>query len=222
MWWLLALILTSCSALAATPNETIEQLIAEAWQPLDVRVEWEFRKSSRQDLEPGIEYSITQPRPVRLTGNLTLKLAGLDVDGHQHTIPVSGKAKIFGHGFTVSEYVSAGETIKTEQIIAAELEWTRVNGQPLTELDTESEHVAARGLVPGRTICMNDLRATPVVLKDQPVTLELSDDSIIISLAGRALKDGAVGDEIPVSVELEHTKRYRGVVVDKSTVRFIQ
>ncbi|MBU0691827.1 flagellar basal body P-ring formation chaperone FlgA [bacterium] len=222
MPFLLALILISCSALANEPEAIIERLVAEAWKPLTVRVEWTFRESSRRDLKPGIEYAIANPKPIRLAGNLTLKLEGSDASGKLHSLPVIGQAQIFGDGFTVIDYISAGENIEPEQVRQTELEWTRLNGQPVTDFGSEADLIAVRGLVPGRTICIDDLKAAPVIRKDQPVTLELSDNLITISLAGRALKDGAVGEEIPVSVELEHTKRYRGIVVDKTTVRFIQ
>jgi flagella basal body P-ring formation protein FlgA len=219
---LLALLLIPDALFADPAQTTIEKLIADAWKPLEVRVEWTFKKSSKQDLNPSIEYRIAQQRPIRFAGNLILKLEGIDAAGRVHSIPISGKARIFGKGFTVTEYIGAGEMVEPERIAETELEWTRLNDVPVTEFNSEISFIAAHGLVPGRTICRNDLKLAPVITKDQPVTLELCDNAITISLVGRALKAGAVGEEIPVAVELEHTKRYRGIVVNETTVRFIQ
>ena len=222
MLLLLVSLIAFSSCFANESNAIVEQLIAETWKPLEVRVEWEFRKSSKQDLNSQFEYSIVQPKPTRFSGNLTLKLEGVSPKGETVVIPVSGKAKIFGIGFTPTEFVSAGETLQSDQLNEIELEWSRLNGEPLTEFESASSSIAARGLVPGRTICIDDIKPMPVILKDQPVILELSSNTVTISLSGRALKDGSIGDEIPVTVELQRTKRYRGIVVDETTVRFIQ
>ena len=219
---LLALFLISNVSFAEQANTIIENLISEDWKPLDVRVEWTFRKSSRQDLNPAIEYRIAQPQPTRFAGNLILKLEGVDSEGRLQTVPVSGKAKIFGRGFTTNKYITSGTKVSFDQLDRTELEWTRLNNQPVTQFEPADNYIAARGLVPGRTICKNDLKPEPVILKGQSVTLEMSDNTITISLVGRALADGSVGENIPVAVELEHTKRYRGIVVNETTVRFIQ
>ncbi len=219
---LLALFLVANTVSAEPAGEIIQNLIAEAWKPLEVRVEWTFRKSSKQDLNPAIKYQIARPEPTRLAGNMILRIEGIDSTGSLLSIPVSGEARIFGESYTVNNYTSAGKSIDFEEITQVELEWTRLNDLPITEFKTEADFIAARGLIPGRTICQKDLKPAPVIIKDQPVTLELSDNSITISLVGRALKDGSIGEEIPVAVELSHTKRYRGIVVNEKTVRFIQ
>jgi flagella basal body P-ring formation protein FlgA len=220
---LFAILMLPGFALAADfTDHVIESLIAEAWKPLDVRVEWTASGSSKLDLDSLCEYHITSPKPLRLAGNLTLKLVGVDSLNRENAVVTKGTAKIFGKSFSPLHYISAGDSVKAEQLASIEMEWTRLHEQPLIQIDNEETYRAARGLVPGRPICEHDLKLAPVVMKNRQVTLQMINDNVTIGLIGHALEDGAVGDEIMVRVELEQSKRYRGVVVDENTVRFIQ
>jgi flagella basal body P-ring formation protein FlgA len=219
---LFAILMLPGFALADYTGDVIESLIAEAWKPLDVRVEWKASGFSKQDLDSLASYHISSPKPLRLAGNLTLKLIGVDSVNREFTFVLKGTAKIFGQSFSPLHYISVGDSVKTKQLASVEMEWTRLHEPPLIQLDSSTTYRAARGLVPGRPICEKDLKLTPVVMKDRQVTLQMINDNITIGLIGFALEDGAVGDEILVRVELEQSKRYRGVVVDENTVRFIQ
>jgi flagella basal body P-ring formation protein FlgA len=219
---LFAILILPGLALADFTGDVIESLIVEAWKPLDVRAEWKFSGSSRQNLDSAYTYLISSPMPMRLAGNLTLKLIGVDSLNQEHAVVVNGIAKVFGKSYSPIHYISVGDTVEAGQLATIELEWTRLYAQPLIQIANDATYRAARGLVPGRPICKDDLKLAPIVTKDQQVTLQMINDNITIGLIGRAMEDGAAGDEITVRVELEQSKRYRGVVVDENTVRFIQ
>jgi flagella basal body P-ring formation protein FlgA len=207
---------------ASSGKEIVEALIIEEWAPLPARVEWTFRGTSAMRFPEQVDFRLDKPLPRHLAGSLTLVLKGLSTSGDALSFPISGIAKIYGPSFTPQEFIAAGKEIQPAKLIKTELEWTNLRGTPVLSFDKNQKLVATHGLVPGRPLCNKDLKPAPVISKNQMVQLEYLDGGILIALVGKALKSGSIGEIIPVRVELEYNKRYRGQVIDGNTLRFIQ
>jgi flagella basal body P-ring formation protein FlgA len=125
---------------------------------------------------------------------------------------------VFGSALTVKKRVGAGGPLDSANVEPIEAEWTRLNGQPLVTLTTSSPQVAARALLPGRPILVQDAKAAPRVRRGQPVSLLYVEGNVHVRLSGRALQDGATGDVISVAADLGKSRSFTGTVADDGTV----
>jgi len=222
MRFLLALLaFAAASACRAGDLENrIASLIAEAWQPHDVRVEWRFSGRVPPALEARSDWEIAEPRPNRLAGSMILTLSGKDSQSRDKRVTVSGTARIFGKALTATRAIRAGEAMDSSVFIETEAEWTRLRSDPLDWSVFPTKKIAARALVPGRPLTAQDVKDAPVIARDQAVQVEYEDGAVKVKLRGRALQAGAVGEKIAVAVELEKTRRVEGIVAADGIVRW--
>jgi flagella basal body P-ring formation protein FlgA len=209
------------SAFAASAQSLMERLIAEAWLPNQVRVEWTFSGQIPAQLEKSDDWKIADPMPTRFAGSMNLKLFRNSQSGQNEQVIVSGRARIFGTAFTVKNNVPTGGTLIASNLDTAELEWTLLSSDPINTSSFPENMLAAKTLVAGRPISQNDLRPVPVVKRGQQVNLEYRTGSVKVVLTGRALLDGAVGESIPVAVDLGKEKRYQGLVQSNGLVKLV-
>jgi flagella basal body P-ring formation protein FlgA len=196
----------------------IEKLVAEAWVPQIVRVEWSFADKVPATLAQHNDWQLAEPRATRLAGSMILTLERRNGDGGLQRIAFSGAARVFGSALTVRRRVNAGKPLDSVNVEPIEAEWTRLNGQPLVMLTTSSPQIAARALLPGRPILTQDVKAAPRVRRGQPVSLVYAEGNVHVRLSGRALQDGATGDVISVAADLGRSKSFMGTVADDGTV----
>jgi flagella basal body P-ring formation protein FlgA len=81
--------------------------------------------------------------------------------------------------------------------------------------------VAVHALLPGRPLTIEDIKPAPIVLRDQKVNLVYAQGAVKLTLMGRALQAGAVGDIIPVSVDMGKEKRFKGTIQSNGIVQLI-
>ena len=204
--------------LADPASRMIEKLIAEAWAPQTVRVEWSFNGKTPPALVRYDDWRLAEPRASRLAGSLILSLERRDETGALRRVALSGAARVFGPALTVKKRASAGEPLDSANVEQIETEWTHLNGQPLLVLTTSVRQVAARALLPGRAILVQDVKAAPRVRCGQSVSLLYAEGNVQVRLSGRALQDGATGDVISVAADLGRSKSFTGTVADDGTV----
>jgi len=72
--------------------------------------------------------------------------------------------------------------------------------------------VALRDIAPGTTLNANQLKAPQIVRRGQAVTLSLANGPVAVRVAGTALKDGTLGERIPVR-NLNSKRVVEGVVL---------
>ncbi|RPH95733.1 flagellar basal body P-ring formation protein FlgA [candidate division KSB1 bacterium] len=203
---------------AASPEQVVETLIAAAWAPREVRVEWEFNGKPPVVLSQFTDWTIAEPRPMRLAGSLILSLERRDEKGTAHRIAFSGTARVFGPAFTARQRIEAGAKVDTTQLEIIEAEWTRLNGDPITASSFRTATLAARALIPGRPLTAQDIKTSPVIQKGQSVEMNYSEGAVRVRMTGRAMADGAVGDVIPVAVGMGTSKRFQATVAADGTV----
>ena len=204
--------------LADPVSAIIEKLIAEAWAPQIVRVEWSFNEKTPPALSRYDDWRLAEPRATRLAGSMILTLERRDERGALQRMAFSGAARVFASALTVKRRVDAGGPLDSANIERIETEWTRLNGQPLVTLTTSSPQVAARALLPGRPILVQEVKAAPRVRRGQTVSLLYAEGNVQVRLSGRALQDGATGDVISVAADLGRSKSFTGTVADDGTV----
>ncbi|MDD5088583.1 MAG: flagellar basal body P-ring formation chaperone FlgA [bacterium] len=205
---------------AADPEATIASLIAEVWRPREVRVEWRFAGKVPPALEAEGRWKIAEPRPSHLSGSVILALSGLDSSPREQTVTISGTARIFGPSLLPIRTIRAGEAVDSSLFVAGEAEWTRLRSDVLDGSALRANRIAARTLIPGRPLTAADLKDAPVIERDQAVQVEYEDGAVKITIRGRALQAGAVGEKIVVAVDLEKTRRVEGIVAADGVVRW--
>jgi flagella basal body P-ring formation protein FlgA len=205
---LLTIVLLCPLALSAAPaTARVEALLAAAWAPRAVRVEWTFQSRVPASLEQHDDWQLSAHRPPRLAGSLILVL---ERPGDKLT--VSGTARIFDTALSPGKTIPAGQPVTAADLSALETDVTQVNGELLTLEHLATAALAAHALVPGRPLLTRDLKAAPLVRRGQTVALEKIEGVVRIKLVGRALKDGALGEVIDVAVDLARGKRFKGRV----------
>ncbi len=113
--------------------------------------------------------------------------------------------------------VSAGDTIQ-----ASDIEWisSRVD-QLLPSTVTDSQQmvgrVAKRPLRPGQMLRLSDLSTEAAVQKNSLITIMVQSSQMNLSMRGKAMEDGAIGQSIRVMNTTSH-KQLVGVVKDAATV----
>jgi flagella basal body P-ring formation protein FlgA len=218
-----ALLLCLLSAVAwAGPAETaMENLIAEAWMPHIVRVEWTFNMPTPAALVNSADWTLTETRPARLAGSMILTLE------RKHAAPatritVSGTARIYGNAWTVTRTVPAGQSIRENDLEMVNSEWTTLIGAPASAADWKANPVAAHMLIPGRPLARRDLRPLALVHRGDLVNMTYHEESVYVTLAGKAMQDGASGDTIDVTVDLGRARRFKGAVDENGLVQLIR
>lgn len=211
-------LLIPVSLLADPVSAMMERLIADAWMPQPVRVEWVFNEKIPSSIAEHNDWRLAEPRPIRLAGSVIITLERRDENGKLRKTSASGTARVFGEALTVRNRVEAGQPLDSTTLTCVETELTRLNGIPVSLLSFVSARITARTLVPGRIILEQDIKNTPVIRRGQAVALFVTDGGVRIRLNGRALEDGAVGDRISVAADVGKSKSFLGTVAVDSTV----
>ena len=98
----------------------------------------------------------------------------------------------------LSRRLNAGEVIA-----AADLEWTpvraeQVNRNVLTDAKRLIGQEVRRGMAPGQSVRLGDIRAPVLVAKGSIVTMHLQTPKMRLSSKGRALEDASMGDIVRI------------------------
>ncbi|MBU0509511.1 hypothetical protein KKH27_11840, partial [bacterium] len=143
---------------ATEPETTVARLIADAWQPQEVRVEWQFTGPTPKAVADYEDWAIAEPRPTRLAGSLIVVLERSAGQDQKMRLPVSGTARVYGPSLMPTHTVHIGEPVDSSKVTLVESEWTRLKGNAAQWENLSGAVIAARTLVPGRSIVVTDLK----------------------------------------------------------------
>jgi flagella basal body P-ring formation protein FlgA len=219
LWVLLAL---PALLWAGSAETMIENLVAQAWAPTAVRVEWKFSGKPPLALAETGDWKLVDPTPERISGSVILLLERMDQTGNARRIAVSGTASIFGPSVTAKKEIGAGQPVIAADLVQTEMDWTHLNGVAASMDDFSRPVIAAHALVPGRCILTRDIQPKPLVRNGQTVELQFVDGAVKVRISGRATQDGAVGDVIPVLVDLGKTHQLKGTVNPDGTLQLVR
>jgi len=84
------------------------------------------------------------------------------------------------------------------QLVEAQVDLARTHGAPLVDRDALAGLRLRRNATAGAPALASDFQPMPAVQAQQRVRIDLSGDGMHLSVPGRALRDGAIGEVIDV------------------------
>ncbi len=208
----LLLCLDGAPALAAEPpvqNSAIERFVtdeaaAKVTLASGARIEVEVgRLDPRLRLAPCNRIEPFVPTGVRLWGraNVGLRCAddGPNAARWQVYLPVT--VHVYGPALVAMRPIAAGEPIAAEDLVPAEVEWTRESQGILTDVAQLDGRVATRPIGIGQPIALANLRAPQVIAAGDQV--RIVGRGVGFSVTGQAMAMAAAQDGQSVRVRLE-------------------
>ncbi len=218
-------LLTSLSMLTTMSNAqnypALEQIIAATWVPHHVTCKWEPMFGDQAALDKLKAVEVVGDLEDFANGLLTLTLKGLDEKDGEHRLTLKGRARIFGQAYSVATRVKIGEEIKLAMLTPLTCEWSNLRAMALLDAGAIIGKYAVRPLVPGRVILASDVRPKTLVRNGEPVIVYYEQGGVIVKVEGVAMKDGGVGETIPVRVPEVEKNRLEGVIQNDATLRWI-
>jgi flagella basal body P-ring formation protein FlgA len=182
-------------------------------------------------MDAGLRRSRCAQRPVKRSadapieacsyGMMTITLVGTDAHGEQKRVTFKGKARIFGQAFSVASRVKIGDKLNGDMLTALTCEWSNLRTTALLDRDAIIGKLAVRPLIPGRAILATDVRPRPVIRSGDAVTVMYERNGVTVKVDGIAMKEGGIGEKIPVRVPEVDKNRLVGVIQDDATLRWI-
>ncbi len=130
---------------------------------------------------------------------------------------------VFGTVYEMAQVPVPKRLISAGEVIAADdLEWqpvhlARLTGSSLTDAQQLVGHMAKRPLKAGQVLRQSDVAVSPVIRKNDLIRLVVQTGQMTLSVQGKALQDGALGQAIRV-VNVNSNRQLSGTVVDAGTV----
>lgn len=218
-------LLLSISFLTTMSNaqdyNTLEHIIAATWVPHYVTCKWEPMFGDPTLLNGWTNVEVVGELDDFAYGLLTLTLRGIDPNGVEQRATVKGRARIFGQAYSVASRVQIGDEIRSEMLTPLLCEWSNLRAMALLDEKAIAGKYAVRPLVPGRVILAGDVRPRTLVRSGEPVTVLFEQGGVTLKVEGIALKDGGVGERIPVRVPEVEKNRLEGVIQNDATLRWI-
>jgi flagella basal body P-ring formation protein FlgA len=216
-------ILMFSSALSAAPCDSMLARLAEAaWLPMKVHAEWQTSGTMPAIVGEHDDWKLADQRGTRPAGSMIVTLERTNATGHVERTAVSGILHITGPSLTVKRAIKAGALVQTTDVEALQADWTYLQNDACQDVHLQSPCVAARSLIPGRVLTVRDIKSAPRIRRGQSVDLVYTDGAVHVRLTGRALRDGAIGDRVPVTVDLGRSRKFEGCVTADGTVQLVR
>lgn len=113
--------------------------------------------------------------------------------------------------------ISAGAIISADDLEWQPVHLARLTGSSLTDVQQLVGHMAKRPLKAGQVLRQSDVAVAPVIKKNDLVRVVVQTGQMTLSVQGKALQDGAVGQSIRV-MNVNSSRQLSGTVVDAGTV----
>jgi flagella basal body P-ring formation protein FlgA len=130
---------------------------------------------------------------------------------------------VFGTAHEMAQIPVPKRLISAGDVIAAEdLEWqpvhlTRLSANSLTDAEQLVGRMAKRPLKVGQILRQSDVAVSPIVRKNDLIRLVVKTGQMTLSVQGKALQDGALGQTVRV-VNVNSNRQLSGTVIDAGTV----
>lgn len=123
---------------------------------------------------------------------------------------------IWGTALVATSPIAAGVAVDATQFVPQEVEWSRESTPPVFDSAQLSGRTLVRALQAGQVLRTDMLRATPVLVSGDTVTVRISGAGFTISAQGQALSAAGVGQT--VRVRTEHGRMLTGIARAGKTV----
>ena len=206
----IVLLSSVAGGLAAPGESVIETLIARAWQPLPVTVEWSSTGALPLSVAAHEDWTLTSQLPARPCGALIVQLERTSAGGESSRVSVSGNCRVRVDTYTVDRTISAGQPLAATDLVPTTVEWKPAFGEPIHPALITTSTVAARAIIPGRPVTTSDLKSADTIQRGQRVSLIYETGSVRVTLPARALSGGAPGEIIQFATMDSPSKVYKG------------
>lgn len=147
--------------------------------------------------------------------------AEVSVDGRRvKTLPLRVDVRLERPAVATTARVERGETFTEENVEAVRVPSSRLPSGALGSLSEALGRRADKALAPGSVLRYADLHDPPAVRRGQTVRGIFRKGSVELSVEVEVLRDGKVGDTVPVQ-NARSGARLRGRVLDEKTVRIL-
>jgi flagella basal body P-ring formation protein FlgA len=216
-------ILLFASALSAAPCDSMIARLAEStWLPAKVHAEWQTSGITPVIVGKYNDWKLADQRSTRLAGSMIISLARTSAAGVTERTAVSGNLRIVGPSLMVKHTIQTGAALQASDIEVVQADWTHLPDGALQDESLKFPCVAVHSLVPGRALTVRDVKSVPRIRRGQSVELVYMDGAVRVRLNGRALRDGAVGDRVPVTVDMGTSRKFDGCVTADGTVQLVR
>ncbi|MAG56268.1 MAG: flagella basal body P-ring formation protein FlgA [Planctomycetes bacterium] len=163
---------------------------------------------------------VPEQRSPRLVGLIKLRVRAI-VDGHPSvSIPVNLVIRRHQDVLIVTRRVGRDRPVTQAQVRVERRLADGTSSDALHAIGELRGLRARRMLAPGTVLTMRDLRAPPVVVKGDPVTVRIVSGGLAVTGQGFALENGAPGEVIPVRTG-KRRRIARARVIDSETVEVV-
>jgi flagella basal body P-ring formation protein FlgA len=182
-------------------EEAVRAFVARAMAGQDVEVEMYSPRVGL--LAPGSNAEVT----VEGTGGGTLHAgynlleARVVVDGAVwRTVPAHIRVRTFAPGLVAARDLAAGAAVGTGDFAVERVETSALGGRALVAPEgiTLEGMRLRRFLRRGEALRTDDLEAVPPVVKGEPVVIRVVAGGVVVTCAGTAQRDGAMGEMVEV------------------------
>ncbi|MCB9834144.1 MAG: flagellar basal body P-ring formation protein FlgA [Planctomycetes bacterium] len=193
--------------------------VRNALAGIDDDAQVEFARLIEPVCVPAGRYSMdvrfeADPNNREYVGNADLRLVA-EVDGvveHLATIPVRVTRRV--NLVRIARAVRAGSVLGRDDLVLEERRAAQSAGNVYFRLEDVIGQIATRDLKEGLEVCRADLRARPIVRKDDFVNVRVVKGALKVVALCQALHDGAPGDLMTFR-NLSTEKEIQAVLVDR-------
>jgi len=160
------------------------------------------------------------PGPLRgasLIGAVTIPVRVMRDGRICEAVQVPLMVRGFRDALVTTKPVSRGESLNERNLCIRKCEITNVRGEVLSNMEDVRGKIAARTLPAGAVLKTDHLAKVEVVQRGELVTVRLNKGSLEIAMKALAMRDGAVGEYIPVQ-NISSRRRFSARVVGPRTV----
>lgn len=196
----------------------IESLLARHWIPRETQIQWTGATREELHLDTGLDWNIVSVLPQRPCGAMILKLSASDSSGLVRSVTVSGNARVFVNCLVAERNVPKGTRITPDVAADKYIEWKASYGDPLTGDVIDTNVSAARTIGGGRPICRDDIDSPESIQSGARVMIRVSQGAVDVTVPGRALGRGDIGEQISAMTLLQPPRTFRGTVESKGII----
>ncbi len=143
---------------------------------------------------------------------IRLGLVGLEVDVYQggqrvKTLPVVAQVELLRPVLVARRPINRGQTVSQRDLRVEKRRFDSLDGVGLSDMELAIGYEATRFIPEGDMLTARALKEQPLIRRGETVKILIGGGGVQITTLGKAQKEGALGDVIPVAKNGSHRKR---------------
>lgn len=179
----------------------------------------EIRYPGQVHLPKGkLTYQIQPKHHMDYIGNVPLAIVFKVNEQLEKRLPVVARVEVVDNIVVARNLISRGQIIQPSDLELCALELSKINGQPLTDIDDVLGKRASHHIYPQEVIQETDIEIPPVVRRGDTVKIVVFLSNLTATARGVVRESGRIGDKIKV-VNIDSKKTLHATIIDRDTVR---